>query len=281
MTIPISVIAAVLLGALLHAGWNTLVKSSQDKALDNALLTFFGGLIALPLVFWFGAPSPEAWPWLIGSAIVHIGYYATLSQAYRHGDLGLTYPLMRGSAPLLVALLSVTVLGERLPPFAWAGVIGVCTGVLVLGLSPQALASPRAVGFALINAVLIATYTLIDGLGVRISGNALQYTLALFALNGWIFSGIIFTRRGKAETLAYMRQRGVVTALGAIASFGSYALALWAMLHAPVAVVAALRETSVLFAAFLGAWILRERITTRRAIGTIIILAGAIGLRLA
>jgi len=281
MTIPFTVIAAVLLGALLHAAWNTIVKSSYDKALDNALLTFFGGIISLPLLLWLGLPPREAWPWIISSAIVHIGYYATLSQAYRHGDLGLTYPLMRGTAPLLVALLSVVVLGETLPSMAWAGIIGICVGVLILGLSPQALASRRAVGFALANAAIIATYTLIDGLGVRVSGDALKYTLALFALNGWVFSGIIFARRGGAVTLTYIRRRGAIAALGAIASFGSYALALWAMMHAPVAVVAALRETSVLFAALLGAWVLREHITLRRAIGTVIILSGAIGLRLA
>src|SRR5690606_37277903 len=106
------------------------------------LITLFDALLALPLVVWLGLPPAAAWPWLIASALIHVGYYATLTQAYRHGDLGLTYPLMRGSAPLLVALLSVSVLGETLPPLAWAGVLGVCAGVLVLGLSPQALASP-------------------------------------------------------------------------------------------------------------------------------------------
>ena len=281
MTVSIPVIAAVLLGALLHAGWNTLVKSSHDKALDNALLTLFGALLSLPLVLWLGLPPPQSWPWLGVSALIHVGYYATLSQAYRHGDLGLTYPLMRGSAPLLVALLSTTVLGETLPLLAWAGVFGVCLGVLVLGLSPQALASPRAVGFALANAALIAAYTLVDGRGVRASGDALRYALALFALNGWVFSGIVFARRGGSTSWAYVRRRAPVAVLGAAASFGSYALALWAMMHAPVAVVAALRETSVLFAAFLGAWVLRERITLRRVLGTVIILMGAIGLRLA
>lgn len=281
MNLPLSVLAAVLLGALLHAGWNTLVKSSSDKALDNALISLFGALLALPLVAWFGLPPPAAWPWLLASALIHVGYYATLTQAYRHGDLGLTYPLMRGCAPLLVAMLSVAVLDEALPPLAWAGVLGVCAGVLVLGLSPQALASPRAVGFALANAGLIAAYTLVDGRGVRTSGDALRYTLALFALNGWVFSGMVLARRGRATAWAYARQRAPLAVLGAAASFGSYALALWAMMQAPVAVVAALRETSVLFAALLGTWVLRERFSPRRALGTAIILAGVVGLRLA
>ncbi len=281
MTLPLPVLAAVLFGALLHAGWNTLVKSSQDKALDNALISLFGALLALPLLAWLGLPPRAAWPWLVASALIHVGYYATLSQAYRHGDLGLTYPLMRGSAPLLVALSSMAVLGETLPPLAWVGVLGVCAGVLVLGLSAQAMAAPRAVGFALANASLIAAYTLVDGRGVRASGDALRYTLALFALNGWVFSGIVLARRGRAAAWTYARRRAPLAALGAAASFGSYALALWAMLHAPIAVVAALRETSVLFAALLGTWVLRERFSPRRALGTAVILAGAIVLRLA
>ncbi|TFY98580.1 EamA family transporter [Ramlibacter rhizophilus] len=281
MTLSWTVAGAVLLGALLHAGWNTLVKSSTDKALDNALISLFGALLALPLVAGLGLPAATAWPWLLASALIHVGYYIALTQAYRHGDLGLTYPLMRGTAPLLVALLSTLVLGEPLRPLAWVGVLAVCGGVLMLGLSRQALDAPRAVGFALVNAGLIAAYTLVDGIGVRASGDALRYALALFALNGWLFSGMVLARRGGVAAWAYARQRAPLAILGAAASFGSYALALWAMMHAPVAVVAALRETSVLFAALLGTWVLRERFSVRRAFGTAAIVAGAVGLRLA
>lgn len=281
MTLSSSVLAAVIVGALLHASWNTLVKSSTDKALDSALISSLGALAAIPIVAWHGLPEPASWPWLVASALIHVGYYATLTQAYRHGDLGLTYPLMRGTAPLLVALLSATLLGERLPPLAWAGVVGVSAGVLVLGLSPQALASKRAVAFALANAALIASYTLVDARGVRVSGDPLRYVLALFAINGWLFSGVVLARRGTAATWAYARRRAPLALLGAAASFGSYALALWAMTQAPVAVVAALRETSVLFAALLGTWILGERFSLRRLLGTVVILLGAVGLRLA
>ena len=182
------VAAAVLFGALLHAGWNVLVKSGTDKAMDNALIPLLGSLVALPMLLIAGLPAAAAWPFLLASAVIHVGYYTALTGAYKHGDLGLTYPLMRGSAPLLVALSSTVALGEALSPLAWAGVLGVCCGVLALGLSRHALDSPRAVAFALANAVVIALYTVVDGLGVRASGNALEYVLALFALNGWPYA---------------------------------------------------------------------------------------------
>jgi drug/metabolite transporter (DMT)-like permease len=150
----------------------------------------------------------------------------------------------------------------------------------VLGLSRHAMESPRAVGFALLNAVVIAAYTVVDATGVRASGNALQYVATLFVLNGLPFGLVVLARRGWATAVPYARQRAPLALAGALASFGSYAIALWAMTHAPVATVAALRETSVLFAALLGTWLLKEAFTPRRAIGTVVILGGVMALRL-
>lgn len=275
------VFAAVLFGALLHAGWNALVKSSTDKALDTALLQLLGSLFALPLVLLVGWPRAEAWPYILTSVTIHIAYFAALTGAYRHGELGLTYPLMRGTAPMLVALSSSLLLSEQLNSLAWFGVVGICCGVLVLGLSRHALDSPRAVGFALCNAVIIAIYTVVDALGVRASGDTLQYLAALFALDGWMFSALVAFRRGPTVVLPYVRKRWPIACCGALASFGSYGIALWAMTRAPVATVAALRETSVLFAALLGSWFLKEAFTLRRALGTATIVAGVMALRLA
>ena len=134
----------------------SLVKSSSDKAMDNALIPLLGSLVALPLLLVVGWPPAAAWPFILASAVIHLGYYTALTGAYKHGDLGLTYPLMRGTAPLLVALSATLTLGETLSPLSWAGVLGVCCGVLALGLSRHALDSPRAVAFALANAVVIA-----------------------------------------------------------------------------------------------------------------------------
>ena len=281
MSLTWPVFGAVLFGALLHASWNALVKSSTDKSLDTALIHLLGSLFALPLLLVVGLPKPEAWPYILASMTIHIAYYIALTGAYRHGDLGLTYPLMRGTAPMLVALSSALLLGETLVPLAWVGVVGICCGVLVLGLSRHAMDSPRAVRFALFNAVVIAVYTVVDALGARVSGNTLQYVAALFALDGWPFALLIFFRRGPAVVLPYARMRWPVAAGGAFASFGSYSIALWAMTRAPVATVAALRETSVLFAALLGTFLLREVFTVRRAIGTATIVAGVMALRLA
>ena len=195
------VVLAVLFGALLHAGWNALVKSSGDKELDIALVHFLGAIASLPLLMLFGMPPREAWPFIGASLFVHIAYYLTLNGAYQHGDLGATYPIMRGTAPLLVALGSSTVLGESLSLAAWAGVLAVTTGVLMVGLSrpAEALHHRRAMLFALANAAVIASYTFIDGRGVRASaaagGTAFSYVVLLFVLDGLPYPALIAWRR--------------------------------------------------------------------------------------
>ncbi len=278
MTLSWTVVCAVLLGALLHAFWNALVKSSTEKDLDMALQSLFGSLWAIPLVAWVGWPQADAWPYIVASAIIHVGYYVTLVAAYRHGDLSLTYPLMRGSAPLLVALSTCLVFGESLSPFAWAGVVGISAGVLALGLNARALHAPKAVAFALVNAVIIACYTVVDGQGARQAGNAVQYIAGLFLLQGVPFSLLVYRQRGNV-LLRYAKNRWPLTAAGSLASKASYGIALWAMTRAPVALVAALRETSVLFAVCLGVFFLRETVTARRLAGAVVIVFGILALR--
>ena len=279
MTLSWAVVGAVLFAALLHAGWNVLVKSSSDKDLEMALIHLIGSFIAIPLVAVVGWPDAKAWPYIAASVVVHIGYYVALTGAYRHGELGLTYPLMRGVAPLLVALSASFTLGETLSVLAWAGVMAISCGVLVLGLHRHAWQVPKAIAFALANAVIIAIYTVIDGLGVRASGHALQYVATLFLLDGWPFALLMFATRGHAVG-RYARQRWPLATVGACASLGSYGIALWAMTRAPVARVAAQRETSVLFAMLLGSWLLKEHFSVRRAIGGGVIVAGVMALRL-
>jgi phosphonate utilization associated putative membrane protein len=283
------VIAAVLCGALLHASWNALVKSSGDKTLDTALLHFIGALLALPFALWAGLPAPESWPFITASLLVHIGYYVALSGAYRHGELGMTYPIMRGFAPLLVALVSSTFIGEAPTPAAWAGIVAITVGVALVGLAHpgEALHHGKALAYAFANAAIIAAYTVIDGLGVRTEaahgGHALRYVLTLIALDGIAYPLGVWLHRGAAGRQAivdYARRRWPIAMLGGSASIGSYAIALWAMTRAPVASVAALRETSVLFAAVLGTLLLKEKFGWQRAIGTAVIVAGVVALRL-
>lgn len=280
MTLTWPVAAAVLLGALLHALWNALVKSSADKALDTAAISAFGSVFALPFLAVVGLPVPASWPYLAVSMAVHVAYYIALAGAYKHGDLGVAYPLMRGTAPLLVALAAGAAAGENLSTLAWAGVLAISAGVLALGFAPHAPAPPRAIAFALANAVVIALYTLVDALGVRTSGNPLAYVLLLFALNSWPFATLVVLRRGPRTVANYVAQRWPLAAAGAAASLASYGIALWAMTRAPVASVAALRETSVLFATVLGTWLLKEAFSLRRAAGALAIVAGVMALRL-
>lgn len=283
------VVAAVLCGALLHAGWNALVKSAGDKTVDTALVHFLGSFVALPFLLWFGLPQPESWPFIVASLVIHIGYYIALAGAYEHGELGMTYPIMRGFAPLLVALGSSSIVGELPSPAAWFGIVGITLGVALVGLAHpgEALHHRKALGFAFANAAIIATYTFVDGLGVRTEvkagGDALRYVLILFVLDGWPYPLLVWWRRsreGRREIVAYARRRWPVAALGGAASIGSYAIALWAMTRAPVASVAALRETSVLFAALLGTWLLKEKFGLQRALGTVVVVAGVMALRL-
>ena len=284
-----SVVLAVLFGALLHATWNALVKSSGDKQLDLALVHLLGALVSLPLLLWVGLPPVAAWPFIGLSLLIHVAYYITLNGAYQHGDLGSTYPIMRGSAPLLVALGSTVVLGESLSPAAWLGIAAVTVGVLMVGLARpgQALHHGRAIAFALANAVVIAAYSIVDGRGVRVSAEA-GYTAAIYVLLRFVvgvipYPPLVFAQRSVAARramLAYARRRWPLATLGGLASLGSYWIALWAMTRAPVAAVSALRETSVLFATAMSVLVLKERFGLQRACGAVVIVGGVVALRL-
>ena len=288
MALTWPLVLAVLCGAMLHASWNALIKSGNDKALDTALVHSLGALIALPFMLWFGPPPRGAWPFIAASLFIHIAYYVALVGAYQHGELGLTYPIMRGFAPLLVALASGAFIGEAPTPVAWLGIAGITLGVALVGLAHpgEALHHRKALMFAFANAAIIAIYTIVDGRGVRASVvddfGALRYVLMLFVLDGIAYPSFVWLRRsaaGRRAIIRYARQRWPVAALGGAASIGSYAIALWAMTRAPVASVAALRETSVLFAALLGTLLLKERFGVQRAVGTSVIVGGVMALR--
>ncbi|MES2958555.1 MAG: EamA family transporter [Pseudomonadota bacterium] len=289
MALTWPVVGAVLGGAVLHAGWNALVKSSGDKELDTALVHFLGAVVALPLLLIVGLPPVAALPFIAASLVIHIGYYIALAGAYKHGELGLTYPIMRGFAPLLVALGSSAVLGEAPSAMAWAGILGITLGVALVGLAHpgETLHHRKALAFAFSNALIIAVYTFVDGKGVReavaLGHSAASYVMLLFVLDGLPYPSLVFFRRdaaGRRAILDYARRRWPLAALGGAASIGSYAIALWAMTVAPVASVAALRETSVLFAALLGVWLLKERFGAQRAAGTLVIVGGVMALRM-
>jgi drug/metabolite transporter (DMT)-like permease len=280
MELTVPVILAVLAAALCHATWNAMIKSGGEPLLNMALVTLGGSLIgtSIAVVAAVAPPAPAAWPYIAASTVIHIGYYLTVAAAYKAGDLSHGYPIMRGTAPLLTALGTGVVLGESLSPGAVAGLLLICGGVLSLGMVGGG-ASRKATAWALLNALIIALYTLADGAGVRASGDAWTYVVWLFVLHGLPFSlGVLVVKRG--VLLRYAAKNWYRGAAGALLSGASYGIALWAMTRAPVAIIAALRETSVIFAALIGAWFLREGHLRARLSGAAVVLAGLVALKL-
>jgi drug/metabolite transporter (DMT)-like permease len=295
----LEVVLVVLGSALLHALWNALVRSASDKFSSTVWIVCGAAVWALPLLTATPLPASESWPYLLASVLIHGVYFTLVALAYRGSELGVAYPLMRGSAPALTAVLGVLLLGETLNMSAITGVALVCAGVLSMGVaawrngsSSNGLQSPSVQGFtimvALLNAVVIASYTLVDGAGVRIAGNPWSYTLSLF-IGTALLMGLMALARGRWQAKALnntvqrmSRREGLrLAALGGAGTLGAYGLVLWAFAQAPVALVAALRETSIVFALLLGAVFLKERLTRTKLIAVVLIAAGAVCLKLA
>jgi drug/metabolite transporter (DMT)-like permease len=281
LNMPGYVAAIVLFAALVHALWNALLKNSGDTRLTTIMITSAAGILSAAMLPFLPAPSRESWPFLTASSITQVAYFTLLAAAYRAGDMSHSYPIMRGTAPLIVASVSAWLIGERLSGSEWLGVALICLGVLGLAFrgGDIALRHRTATLLALANAVVIACYTLIDGLGVRRSHAPMAYTLWIYVLNGSVL--LIWTLAQRPRELRdYVRGRigvGLVAGVGAMTSYG---LALWAMTLAPVALVAALRETSIIFATLLSTIFLKERITADRLVAIALIAGGAVALRL-
>jgi drug/metabolite transporter (DMT)-like permease len=278
--VPLEVTVAVLGAALAHATWNAMLKSSRDVLFDMTLVVFAAGLVTAPFVLVVEPRAPAAWPYIIGSMLLHIAYYVALVGAYRAGDLSHGYPIMRGIAPLIVSLCALAWLGEAPTPSVWLGVLLICGGVLSLGFVGFHWRQSRvALGWALANACIIASYTLVDAAGVRVAGKAESYVVWLFTLDALPFTLLIFFWK-KDQLIVYARRFWLRGLAGGALSAGAYGIVLWAMTRAPVAAVAALRETSVIFAALIGAWLLKEGHLARRIAGAATVAAGVIALKI-
>lgn len=282
MSLPIEVAALVLLAAFLHAAWNALVKAGQDRLMVLTIANGTGVLISLLIAPFVSPPLPVSWPFLAASVVLHTGYYFFLIHAYRVGDLSHVYPLARGLSPILVAVLAAVFANEIPPPWGMLGVVLACAGITSLafeGGNPWR-GDRRPLAYAAGTAVFIASYTLADGMGVRRAGDALGYIVWLMILDGLPIT--LFT--------AYARRNQLVAALrgnwragctsGAL-QFGAYALVIWAMSLGAMASVSALRETSVIFAAFIGAVVLKERVGAVRICAAILVAVGIVLMRVA
>ena len=276
---PVPVIAIMLFSAALSASWNAVIKGAGNKLNMTILMIGAAGLLGALALPFLARPAPAAWPFLAASAACSVGYYVVVARAYHVADLSQTFPIMRGAAPLLVALTSRMALGEGLSGPAWIGIAMISSGILCLAASSLRARAP-GLGLALVNAVLIAAYTLIDGRGVRVSGAPLTYCMWVYVLTsvplvGWACAS---RRSGFAR---YALQRWRLGLGGGVVAIVIYITTLWAMTVAPVAIVAALRETSILFTVALSAFVLKERVGLRRAAMVCAIAGGVMVLRLA
>lgn len=277
---PTEVMLLVLLGALLHAAWNASIRAADDKFAQMVALTLGSALIAAVVLPFLPLPAPQSRPYIAASVGAHFVYFTLVARAYQQGELSVSYPLMRGMAPLLTAAASIIFFHEPLSGIGWLSLLLLSGGLLVLSAEHRA-----GVAFALANACVIAAYTLIDGTGARLAGEGaagvLSYTLWMFLLNAAPFLAWVLLLRQKRRHLPAVGAawwRGLV---GGGLALTSYGLAIWAMTRAPIPLVAALRETAVIFGLVLGALVLKERFGPARWLATLLVAAGAVALRLA
>ncbi len=277
-----SVFLAVLAAAALHAGWNAVVKIGLDRFLSVTLIALAAAAVSLVCLPFTDAPRGAVWWWILASAVLHTGYKIFLVQAYKAGDLGQVYPLARGAAPLIVAMVSLAALQEGLDTANLAGILVLVAGVWIMSLRGGHQVSRlnrTAVLYALGTSCFIAGYTLVDGLGARQATSATSYTLYLFIIDGVLIAALCLALRGWQG----FRRMGTVWKsglAGGVMSLGAYWIAIWAMTQAPIASVAALRETSVLFAIAIATVVLKERLTAWRLAAAVVISGGTVLLRI-
>lgn len=268
------VFAMVLGAALLHAAWNALVKVNADRLVMIAIMMMSQVAVAVLVVPFVAFPTPESWPYIGASAALNTAYCVFLIKAYRHGDLSHVYPISRGSAPLIVAIVSVAIVGETLTRQAGLSVVVIALGIMSLTLTRgvAGFRAPKAMLYALGTGVFIAGYTVVDGLGARLAESAHSYTFWVHLVNGIPITLLaLHLRRGRV--FASVRKCWKVGMLGGMISLLAYWIVIWAMTQAPLALVSAVRETSMVFAVLFGVFVLKERLDLARlaSIGTTLI----------
>ena len=272
----LAVFLAVLLAAALHAGWNALVKGGTDKLTAMAAVSLGHVPPALLVLAVAPMPDPASWPWLFVSAALHLGYQLFLVQAYRVGDLSQVYPIARGAAPLIVTGVSVWFLDVTLPAAGLLGVLVIASGLIGLGLVRRADGDRNgmATGLALATGMFIAAYSLTDGIGARASGSPVAFfaigsILTAIGMAGWT----ALTAPASLRRLPGAGRMGLL--VGGPASFAAYGIVVWAFTKAPIAMVTALRETSIVFALMIGVGLFRERLNLAKLAATTATILGA------
>lgn len=274
------VFAMILAAALLHAIWNALVKGGADKAASMTAVVFGQGLSGLCLLPFVPMPDPASLPYLIGGVALHFGYQVFLIAAYRVGDLSQVYPIARGSSPLIVACVSVLYLGEQFAPMQLAGIGLIAFGIASISLVRRSdgVFQRKAALLALITGGFIASYSIVDGMGARVAGTALGFYAWHALANSLVFAAVIGGFRPQLLPAAIALRKPML--LGGVASFVAYALVMYAFTQAPIALVTALRETSIIFALFIGVVVFREPLSLPKVAATLATLTGAAMLRI-
>ncbi|MDP7157587.1 MAG: EamA family transporter [SAR324 cluster bacterium] len=279
---PIHVLYIVLGAALTHATWNLFLKQTGDRMAMMCAMHTVTGMLALAAMPWVGGViALESWPLLIASMIIHGGYYLFLIRSYTHGDLGLTYPIARGMAPLLVGGASILLLDDPVTQLQLLAFGLTAVGILTLGLrnSTSLRKHPQALLYALGTGVFIGSYTVVDGMGVRLSGNVWAYMSWLFTLEMLLTLAVTMSRfrRETARVLIGTGRKGIWAGIFSAYAYGSV---MWAMNEAPIMLVSALRETSVVMASLLAVVVLKERFDPFRILAAVLVAVGVVLLKL-
>ena len=267
------VIALVLCAAVLHASWNAILRGGSDRLWSVTVMSFAATAVAIPAVVLLPLPAPASWPYLGLSGVLQVAYTAFLVFAYRHADLSQVYPMIRGSVPLLVTLGAALFAGEHLSALAVAGIALVSLGIMSLAFG-KGRAQPIAVAAALANSLVIATYTVTDGIGARLSGNPFAYVSWIFLIYGMLMPAAFVAVRGRL-VLRWRAPETRTALIAGVVQLVTYGTVIWALTLAPIGPVSALRETSIVFAALIGRIFLSEPLTARRLGACLVIAAGA------
>ncbi len=272
----LALIALVLLAALLHASWNALQKSAADPAWAKVLYAPASIVMLAPLTLAVPLPAAQVWPWLLGGSALHVAYAVLLYWAFEHGELGEIYPISRGASPVMVTAGGVIFAGDAMTALQVAGVVAVCGGIIALRRSGGRALPRKGLVLALLTAASTAGYTVLDGIGARLSDDRHGFIVWLFLINAICSGAFFWTFQRPTDLRAFPVRRELIKALAIpVVSMTSFGMIIWATTLAPLGAISALRETSVVFAAILGWLFLGERFSPRRIAACVAVAAGA------
>lgn len=275
-----AILLAVLGSAFLHALWNALIKTGTSRLGAMIILSIGEVPIGLAVAAFCPLPAPEVWKWVLMAGCAHFFYKSFLTYAYEHGDLSRVYPIARGAAPLIVAIVGTVLLADHLTLHEFAGIAILGFGILLMAQGIFSNGENRKMlPYALGSACATATYTMLDGTGARVAGDAIAYVAWVFVADGLLFATGMLAWKG-LDVLPRDRKAWGTGMLAAAASYGAYGVSVWAMTKAPIAVVAAVRETSILFAVLIGWLVFGEKMTRGKALAACVIVSGVILTRL-